>query len=94
LIVYFFKGETMQAIKTKFLSCTDTKGARIVASCAGGKIRHVMGYRHELSRDANHCEAAKLLRDKLNWANRMVYGQFGDEYFFVPTVEHGSDRSF
>jgi len=84
----------MQAIKTKFLPCTDTKGARIVASCAGGKIRHVMGYLHEFDRDRNHVEAAKQLRKKLNWSAPMVYGQFGDDYFFVPTVEHGSDRAF
>ena len=84
----------MQAIRTKFLECTDTKGARIVASCANGKIRHVMGYRHELTFQANHCEAAKQLRQKLQWAAPMVWGQYGNEYFFAPTVEHGSDRSF
>lgn len=89
----------MQAIKTKFLPCTDTKGARIVASCAGGKIRHVIGYLHELDHEQNHVEAAKQLRKKLNWSTPtgygpMVWGQFGNEYFFVPTVEHGSDRSF
>lgn len=84
----------MQAIKTKFLSCTDTLGARIVASCAGGKIRHVMPYQYNLDLGANHYAAAKQLRDKLQWAFPMVGGQFGNDYFFVPTVENGSDRSF
>lgn len=84
----------MQAIKTKFLSCTDTLGARIVASCANGKIRHVMGYRHEFNREHNHYLAAKQLREKLQWTAPMVGGQFGGDFYFVPTVENGSDRSF
>lgn len=84
----------MQAIKTKFLPFTETMGERIVASCAGGKIRHVMGYMYQFDLERNHVEAAKQLRKKLQWSAPMVYGQFNNEYFFVPTVEHGSDRSF
>lgn len=89
----------MQAIKTKFLPFTDKLGERIVASCANGKIRHVMAYQYDLDLEANHVEAAKQLRKKLNWYTPTVYGplvwgQFGNEYFFVPTVKNGSDRSF
>ena len=84
----------MQAIKTKFLPCPDTLGARIVASCANGKIRHVMGYRHEFNREQNHYLAAKQLREKLQWSAPMVGGQFGGDFYFVPTVENGSNRQF
>lgn len=84
----------MQAIKTKFLPFTDTLGERIVASCAGGKIRHVMPYQYKLDLEANHCLAAKQLREKLQWSAPMVVGQFGGDFYFVPTVENGSNRQF
>jgi hypothetical protein len=84
----------MQAIKTKFLGCTNTKGARIVASCANGKIKHVMGYDFALSHEKNHIEAAKQLRKKLCWNERMTWGYFGGDYFFTLTTNNGSDRSF
>jgi hypothetical protein len=56
---------TMQAIQTKFLCPTNTKGARIKASCAAGSI--TISYPHELSGQAVHRKAAEALVAKLGW---------------------------
>lgn len=55
----------MQAITTKYLSPTDTKGARIRAVCAAGSI--TVGYPYGLSGDAVHAYAAMALVRKLGW---------------------------
>lgn len=55
-----------QAIITKFLGPTNTKGARIKASCAGGSL--TIPYPHELNTDDAHMFAALQLSDKLEWS--------------------------
>lgn len=48
----------MQAIRTKFVGPTNTRGSRIIATSY--KFRTVMPYDHELDIDANHERAAVL----------------------------------
>jgi hypothetical protein len=55
----------MQAIQTKYLSPTNTRGARIKATCAAGSI--TISYPHELSGQAVHRKAAEALVSKLQW---------------------------
>jgi hypothetical protein len=57
----------MQAILTRLLSPTDTKGTRIKASCQALTI--TVGYDHGIPRDheANHRRAAERLVDQLGW---------------------------
>lgn len=55
----------MQAIQTTYKGPTNTKGSRIIAKCAAGRL--VMGYNHALTVEGNHKEAARLLQYKLNW---------------------------
>jgi hypothetical protein len=55
----------MQAIQTKYLAPTDTKGTRIKAICAGGSI--TVPYRYESDDQASHREAAWVLVAKMNW---------------------------
>lgn len=63
----------MQAIQTKFLGPTDTKGSRIKATCAAGSV--TIGYPHELSADTAHWSAAKTLIIKLGWVD-VEYGNW------------------
>ena len=52
----------MQAIQTKYLPATDTRGSRIKATCETGSI--TIAYPHELSGQAVHRKAAEALVDK------------------------------
>ena len=55
----------MQAIQTKYIGPTNTKGARIKAACDAGSV--IIGYPHELSGDDCHAKAAMALVRKLGW---------------------------
>ena len=56
----------MQAITTKYLPATNTKGARIKASCEAGSV--TISYPHEAQRGHEaHAEAVYALADKLDW---------------------------
>jgi hypothetical protein len=76
----------MQAIQTKFLCPTNTKGARIKASCAAGSI--TISYPYELSGQAVHRKAAEALVAKLDWTHPNYGGLLGGclpngDYCFV-----------
>lgn len=55
----------MQAILTKYLAQTDSRGARIKATAAAGSI--TIDYPHELSGEDVHRAAAEALVGKLGW---------------------------
>lgn len=55
----------MQAIITKFYGPTNSKGARIKAECAAGKI--FVSYEYGMNTQDNHWNAAKALINKLEW---------------------------
>ena len=55
----------MQAITTKFIGPTNTRGSRIKASAYAGSI--TVGYSHELNSDENHRAAAEALCAKMGW---------------------------
>ena len=74
----------MQAIRTRYHGPTNTRGSRISAQCAAGKIS--VSYDHALNADDNRKAAARALRDKLGWDKDsyapMFGGTFaGDDYF-------------
>ena len=52
-----------QAIETRYLGPTDTKGGRIKAECWGGNI--TIGYDHALNSDMAHKAAADALIAKM-----------------------------
>lgn len=63
--------QTMQAIQTKYLPPTDTKGARIKATCERGT--RTIPYPYELSGDSVHREAALQLIERFvsqDWKER------------------------
>lgn len=76
----------MQAIQTKFLCPTNSRGARIKATCAAGSI--TISYPHELSDQASHRKAAEALVSKLGWIDPHYGGLLGGclpngDYCFV-----------
>lgn len=56
----------MQAIQTKYLAPTNSRGARIKATCAAKSI--TVSYAYELSIEENHRLAAAELGESLEWA--------------------------
>lgn len=55
----------MQAIRTKVLGPTHTRGTRIVAVCAAKRV--VTAFNHALSLGENHTNAAVALAVDLGW---------------------------
>jgi hypothetical protein len=72
-----------QAIETKFLGATNTKGARIKASAWGGSA--TIAYNYALSTEGAHRAAADALIAKLGWTGTFAQGgnAKGDGYVFV-----------
>lgn len=69
----------MQAIQTKYLGPTNTRGSRIKATCAAGSI--TIGYPHELGQgQPAHRKAAETLATKLGWSahGQLLGGQLPD----------------
>jgi len=72
----------MQAIITKYLCPTNTRGARIKATCAAGSV--TIDYPHELSGMDCHAKAAYALLAKMHWGYKLMGGQLpSGDYAFV-----------
>lgn len=79
-----------QAIKTKYLSCTNTRGSRIKAYCEAGSVQ--IPYPHEHNQDTAHLAACHTLQRKLadqtknkEWNRPMIGGALprNEGYCFV-----------
>lgn len=72
-----------QAIETKFLSATNSRGSRIKASAWGGSA--TVGYDHALNPEGAHKAAADALIAKMGWTGTFAQGgnAKGDGYVFV-----------
>ena len=75
----------MQAITTKFIPATNTRGSRIKATAAAGSITLHRDF--SLSIEDNHAKAAKTLAWKMNWKGDWHMGGLPNEagYCFVCT---------
>lgn len=76
----------MQAILTRYLGPTNSRGALIKAICAAGSI--TISYPDELSGQAVHRKAAEALVSKLEWVHPNYGGLLGGclpngDYCFV-----------
>ena len=74
---------TMQAIETKHIKATDTKGSCIKARAELGSI--TVSYDYALGVAENHGAAAQALIDKLGWQDFGVFVEGGTAkgYVFV-----------
>ena len=57
----------MQAIQTKFLPCTNARGARVKAWAEAGSV--TVSWNYALDIEENHKAAAEALRKKLGWTH-------------------------
>lgn len=64
----------MQAIQTRVLRPTNTRGARIKAMSWAGDLTVPMPY--ELDTDAAHMQAAQTLAEKLGWTGNAALGNW------------------
>lgn len=73
------KDPTMrQAITTKFIGPTNTRGSRVKATSASGHtLTRPWDYAEEVN--ANHGRAALALATKLGWHGRWIAGGMGDK---------------
>lgn len=72
----------MQAIITKYLPVTNSRGSRIKATCAAGSV--TIDYPHEFSGMDCHAKAAYALLTKMQWDYKLMGGQLpSGDYAFV-----------
>ena len=76
-----------QAIETKYLRATDTKGLRIKASAFGGSI--TIGYDYALDTQDVHRAAADALIAKMGWSGTFAQGgnAKGDGGYYFVNIE-------
>lgn len=66
----------LQAITTKFLGPTDTRGSRVKATAGAGSI--TVGWDYALNSRENHAAAAQALARKMEWTGAWVSGGLPD----------------
>lgn len=71
----------LQAITTKYIGPTNTRGARIVAKAQAGRL--VVPYDHSLEVSANHAAAARAFAQKWDWDGTWVGGGTDEGACFV-----------
>ena len=67
----------MEAITVKYLAATDTKPARLKATCNSFKGSAVIPFPHELSGLAAYSRAAEALCHSFNWHGPLAGGWTG-----------------
>jgi hypothetical protein len=87
----------LQGIVTKYHGPTNSRGSRISATAAAGRV--YLGYNHSLNAEDNHWAAANALADKLGWlapgratpSYKLAQGGApnGEGYLFVLVRDNG-----
>lgn len=62
----------MQAIVTKYLGATDSRGSRIIARADAGSV--TVAWDYAIDDDANHRAAAEALCARLGWKGKLACG--------------------
>ena len=84
----------MNAIKTKFLSATDTRGERIKASTTSDRPTSIIRpYNYKLGTEENHRAVAKELFKKSDW-QRVRHGKAEENIAYISTSDRGYIYSF
>jgi hypothetical protein len=74
-----------QAIETHWVSPTNHRGSRVIATTPGGhRLTHPWDY--SLGIEGNHYAAAEALRAKLDWAAIVAGGATRKGYAFVTST--------
>ena len=74
-------------ISTKYFGPTNTRGARVKATCQCGSI--TISWDYSLNVDENHVNVMRALTNKFNleWGNEWAIGSSNEGYIFVPVRE-------
>ncbi len=72
----------MQTITTKYLSATNTLGARIKATTSSG-ISKTISYPYDLSGSECHIKAVRALNEQLKWSGDLTYSSTNTGYVFA-----------
>lgn len=72
-----------QAITTRFLGPTNSRGARIVAKCEARRVTVAWDYTANIT--TNHAKACHALASRLGWEGDWFGGGTADGYVFVCT---------
>ena len=88
------KISTYQAIVTKYIGPSNTKGSRIKARAAAGSV--TVHLDHSLNIENSHAKAAEALANKFKWRGAWYMGGMPDDagYCFVNTENTSSDFAF
>ena len=76
-----------QAIITKYIGPTNTRGARIKASCQRGSI--TIAWYYALNADENHAEAKNALVEKFAKEDEQQYGHPKEKNNWLRPMAHG-----
>ena len=71
----------MQAIRTRYLPPTDTKGARISATTSHKRV--MIPFDQSLDTPKAHRKAAQALCDRLKWNYDLIGGCYKDDYYWT-----------
>jgi hypothetical protein len=84
----------LQAITTKFLGPTDSRGARVKARAQAGSV--TVPWNHALGVEDNHIRAAQALAIKMDWQGNWRGGALPDDtgYAFVRSSAVVSGHAF
>ncbi len=72
-----------QAIETKYLGPTNSRGSRVVASAQAGRL--TLAWDDALNSDENHRRAALALAERYGWSTNWVGGGTRTGYVWVCT---------
>lgn len=72
----------MRVIRTRYISATNYRQSRIIATDAF-KNQVTVNYDDALNSGENHEAAAQKLMEKMGWPNKLVSGNFGNDVYFV-----------
>ncbi len=81
-----------QAIETKYIGPTNTKGSRVKATCCARS--KTFGWQSELNSEENHQAAALKLQVILDWAehNSIIGGQLKDGRYVWVQIPRGKKK--
>lgn len=75
------KNSFMQAIATKYLGPTNSRGSRVKATAGAGSV--TIEWAHNLNADQNHDAACLALANKMGWQGDWIGGGTETGYLYV-----------
>ena len=81
----------MQAILTKYMGPTGSRGGRIIAKADAGRV--IVPWDHGVGTYENHEAAAYAFCRKKGWSGRLAGGSIGNGYVWVFVSSSSRDRS-